>query len=149
VREAAWELARPFGHAGVTKVLALEARGFVLGTAVSLELGAGLVLVRKEGSIHPGPKATVVAAPDWRGREQMLRVQRHVLGPGDRALVVDDWAETGSAARASRTLVAECGAAYVGLSLLVDQLEDDVRAEVAPVASVVDAAELRELLEKG
>lgn len=140
---AAAELAAPFAHVGVTKVAGVEARGFVFGVAAALELRAGFVPVRKPGGIHPGPKARAVTAPSWRGRSVVLEVQRAALGARDRVLVVDDWAETGAQAAAAKELVEECGATYVGLSLLVDQLTDEMRATLAPVARVDDAAELR------
>jgi adenine phosphoribosyltransferase len=135
-------LAEPFSAAGVTKVAAVEARGFVVGAPVALALGAGFVAIRKPGSIHPGAKIESETAPDWRGRRIALRLQRASLGPGDRVLVVDDWAETGSQASAAFELVRGCGAEYVGLSLLVDQLDDDARAYLAPVRAVVRAEEL-------
>lgn len=69
-------------------------------------------------------------------------MQRAGLTADDIVLVVDDWAETGAKAVAARTLIADCGASYAGLSLLVDQLEDDTRAAVAPVVAVVRSTEL-------
>jgi adenine phosphoribosyltransferase len=114
-----------------------------LATAVAIELGAGLATIRKPGSIHPGPKAELTAPPDWRGRETTLRLQRHVIADGERVLLVDDWAETGSKALTARRLIEECGGRYAGLSLLVDQLPADVRAQLEPVAAVALAEELR------
>jgi adenine phosphoribosyltransferase len=136
-------VAAPFRDAGVRKVAGIEARGFVLATAVALELEAGFVAVRKPGSIHPGPKAELAAPPDWRGLETVLRMQRHAIEPGDGVLLVDDWAETGSKALTARRLIEDCDGLYMGLSLLVDQLPEDVREELAPVAAVASAAELR------
>ena len=75
----------PFRDARVQKVAGIEARGFVLATAVALELEAGFVAVRKPGSVHPGPKVELRGPPDWRGHETVLRVQRHVIDPDDRA----------------------------------------------------------------
>ena len=110
-------LAAPFRAARARKVAGIEARGFILATAVALELGAGFVAVRKQGSVHPGPKAELRGPPDWRGLETVLRLQRHVIEPGDRVLLVDDWAETGSKAATARRLIEECGGVYIGLSL--------------------------------
>lgn len=135
-------LADPFRDSGVTKVAGVEARGFVLATAVALDLGAGFVPLRKGGAIHPGPKAERLAGPDWRGRTTPVQVQRSALTADDIVLVVDDWAETGAKAIAARALIADCGASYAGLSLLVDQLEDDTRAAVEPVVAVVRNTEL-------
>jgi adenine phosphoribosyltransferase len=142
---AAGALAAPFRGASVQKVAGIEARGFVLATAVALELGAGFVAVRKPGSVHPGAKEELTGPLDWRGIETVLRLQRHVIAPGDRVLVVDDWAETGSKAATTRRLIEACGGHYVGLSLLVDQLPAAIREELAPVAAVALAEEVREV----
>ena len=142
LRRAVDALAEPFGDARVTKVAGIEARGFVLGAGVALRLGAGFVPVRKEGSIHPGPKAVLRTQPDWRGQAHTLQVQRKAVGGSDSVLLVDDWAETGSQALATRALLEECGAEWAGVSLLVDQLGDDVRARLEPVASVTTHSQL-------
>jgi adenine phosphoribosyltransferase len=144
LERAAEALAEPFAAAEVTKVVAVEARGFILGSAVALRLGCGLVPVRKEGAVHPGEKVERRTPRDWRGQESVLRVQRSVLGVGDRALLVDDWAETGSQGLTARALVEDCGATYVGLSLLVDQLSPEIRERLAPVAAVARHDELGE-----
>ena len=127
----------------MAKVVGIEARGFVLASCVALELDAGFVAIRKPGSIHPGPKVELEAAPDWRGLKMTLRLQRHVIAAGERVLVVDDWAETGSKALTARSLVEACGGVYAGLSLLVDQLPDSVREQLQPVSAVAFAEELR------
>jgi adenine phosphoribosyltransferase len=141
---AAAAVAAPFREAGVRKVVGIEARGFVLATAVALELDAGFAAIRKPGAIHPGPKAQLIAPRDWRGNETILRLQRHVIAPGEGVLVVDDWAETGSGAITTRRLIEACGGRYLGLSLLVDELTTEVHDELAPVASVALADELQD-----
>ena len=141
LRRTGSELAAPFREGRGTKVVGIEARGFVLATAVALELGAGFAAVRKAGAIHPGPKEELLAPTNWRGQATLLRLQRHAVTARDRVLIVDDWAESGSSALTARELVARSGGHYVGLSLLVDQLRDDVRAELEPVAAVALASE--------
>jgi adenine phosphoribosyltransferase len=140
--EAAAAVAAPFHAHGVTKVAAVEARGFVLGVGVALQLGGGFVAVRKSGSIHPGLKAERMTSADWRGQKSLLRVQRSALAPDDVVLLVDDWAETGSQAAAAKALIEECGASYAGLSLLVDELPEAAREALAPVHAVVSGEEL-------
>lgn len=136
LREAAEALAAPFRASGVTKVAGVEARGFILGAAVSLDLAVGFVPIRKQGAIHPGAKAVAQAAPDWRGNEPVLALQRAVVAKGDRVLLVDDWVETGSHALAARRLIEECGAEWAGLSVLVDQAEPVVRDLLEPFSAV-------------
>lgn len=140
---AAAALAEPFAGAAIDKVAALEARGFILGAAVALELDAGFVAIRKPGSIHPGPKARIETKPSWRGKPVTLEIQRAAIGPGERLLVVDDWAETGSQAIAAKQLIEECGGEYAGLTMLVGQLPDELREQLAPVFAVADAVEFR------
>lgn len=137
LRRTAEALAAPFDAAGVTKVAGVEARGFILGTAVALELGLGFAPIRKHGAIHPGPKTRVRTSPDWRGRETDLVLQRGALEADDLVLLVDDWIETGSHALAARQLIEECGARWAGLSVVVDQSEPAIRQRLEPVAAVV------------
>ena len=139
-------LAAPFAAADVTKVAGIEARGFVFGAAVALRLEVGFVAVRKAGSVHPGPKAVRASEADWRGRRVAYELQRAVVAAGDRVLLVDDWAETGSQAAAARALVEECGGTWAGVSLLVDQLDESVRAQLAPVSSVLTHDQLPDSL---
>lgn len=136
---AADALAAPFRAGRVTKVAGVEARGFILGTAVALDLDVGFVPIRKRGSIHPGSKAVVRAGLDWRGNEPELLLQRAALTSGDRVLLVDDWVETASQALAARRLIEECGAEWAGLTVLVDQAEPVTRRLLEPFFAVVDS----------
>lgn len=135
-------LAEPWTDAGLTKVCGIEARGFILGGAVALRLGVGFVAVRKGDNMFPGEKATVEAAPDYRGLPWRLRIRTDSLRPGDRVVLVDDWAERGSQALAARQLVETCGAAFLGVSLVVDQLTDEVRSRLGRVNAIARSHEL-------
>jgi adenine/guanine phosphoribosyltransferase-like PRPP-binding protein len=55
---------------------------------------------------------------------------------------VDDWAERGSQATATRHLVEQCGANLVGLSVMVDQLDSSVRSTLPTITSIIKASEL-------
>jgi len=135
-------LADPWQGTGITHVVGIESRGFLLGGAAAVALGAGFVGIRKSGTgLLPGPKVRTQAAEDYRGQAHHLRMQA-VLSDGDLVLMVDDWAERGSQARAARTLVEQCGATWLGLSLVVDQLADDVRQALGRITSLVHADEL-------
>ncbi len=134
-------LADPWRDSGVTRVVGIESRGFLLGAAVAVSLGVGFVAVRKEEGLFPGARLTTEAAEDYRGRRHRLRMQA-VLTPRDRVLLVDDWAERGSQARAARHLVESAGAEFLGISLLVDQLAPEVRSTLGRVTALVSADEL-------
>lgn len=134
-------LAAPWLDAGITRVAGVEARGFLLGGAVAVRLGAGFQAVRKAGALFPGPKQTVTSAPDYRGLTPELSLQ-DTLTPDDIVLLVDDWAERGSQALAVKALVGRSGAQFAGVSLVVDQLDTVTRTALGRVTSLVTAHDL-------
>lgn len=107
----------------ITVVCAPEARGPILGALVALELGVGMVLVRKAQRNHPGADARFEVGPTWRGRNEIFQARSADLRPDDRVLAVDDWITTGSTLRAIRSYADSAGATYVGASVLVDKAE--------------------------
>jgi adenine phosphoribosyltransferase len=142
--EVVHALGRPFDGHDITKVAGVESRGFILGAPVALGLGAGFVAIRKEGGVYPGPKVErSTEDPDYRGHTHHLRVQRAGVQPGDRVLLVDDWIETGNQAAAARSMIVDCGAEVVAISVVVDQLTDMRRAELGAVHSLISATDLQ------
>lgn len=136
------ELAAPWRRRGVTHVVGIESRGFLLGGAVAVALGAGFVPIRKAGTgLLPGASLRTTSRPDYRQLQHELRMQP-VLGDDDRVLLVDDWVERGSQAAAARELVQQCGAEWLGLSVVVDQRAADARAGLGRVTALVQADEL-------
>ena len=67
---------------------------------------------------------------------------QRTLTSSDTVLFVDDWAQKGAQALAVKTLVSPSGAAWGGVSILVDQLDDLTRARLGRVTSLVTADEL-------
>lgn len=125
-------LAEPFRDAGVTAVVAPEARGLVLGALCAVALGVGFVAARKPGFPRAGDRVEVTSAPDWQGRRIAFTVAR-VFDSRDRILLVDDWIETGSQATAIASAIDEMGAALAGTSVIVDQAPDPVRSALGVV----------------
>jgi adenine phosphoribosyltransferase len=133
-------LVHPFLNASVSAIVGIEARGFVLGALCAQSLGTGLVLARKPGSVHPGDKVEKISGPDWRGRRIPIRLVR-TLSHADRVLLVDDWVQTGSQARAAKAAVEECGSTVVGTTVLVDDTNDSAREELH-LSALVRSADL-------
>jgi adenine phosphoribosyltransferase len=71
------------------------------------------------------------ATDDHRGESPTLGVADRHVGPGDRVLVVDDWAGTGAQLRAVYAAVAGRGATSVGAAVIVDETPPGVAAELA------------------
>jgi adenine phosphoribosyltransferase len=140
-RDLVAALAEPF-RGDATKVAGIEARGFIIGTAAAVELGVGFVPIRKSQGLFPGPKAVVETENDYRGNRHELRLQRAAIGVGDRVLLVDDWIETGSQARAAKCLVEDCGAELLGVATIVTELNPAESLELGRLHSLVAADEL-------
>jgi adenine phosphoribosyltransferase len=98
-------------------VLAAEARGFLLGPALALRLGAGFVLARKPGKL---PHRTIAAQYELEYGLDSLEVHVDALAPGARVLVHDDLLATGGTARALCELVESSGGAVVGCDFLIE-----------------------------
>ncbi len=98
-------------------VVAAEARGFLLGPALALELGAGFVLARKPGKL---PYETVSAEYMLEYGAGELELHSDAVRPGTRALVHDDLLATGGTARALCELVEQLGGEVVGCGFLVE-----------------------------
>jgi adenine phosphoribosyltransferase len=108
------EAARP-AHA--SKVVAIESRGFIVGSALADRLGLGFVPVRKPGKL---PYARVSRAYELEYGQDRLEIHEDALRKGERALVVDDVIATGGTARATAELVEQVGARVAGILFLVE-----------------------------
>ena len=108
------ELARPLE---AQYVVAAEARGFLLGPALALALGAGFVLARKLGKL---PYETVRVEYSLEYGEEGLELHRDALPAGARVLVHDDLLATGGTAAALCELVEGLRAEVAGCGFLVE-----------------------------
>jgi adenine phosphoribosyltransferase len=123
-------------HGRIDKVVGLEARGFIFGAPVALELGAGFVPVRKSGKL---PSETFAATYDLEYGTATIEVHRDAFAPGDRILIVDDVLATGGTAEAAVSLVRRTGAEVAGLSVLMELsfLNGRTRLKDLPIDSLV------------
>jgi adenine phosphoribosyltransferase len=98
-------------------VVAAEARGFILGAALAIELGAGFVPARKPGKL---PSDTIAAEYILEYGVDALEMHADALAHGARVLLHDDLLATGGTARALAELIQETGAEIVGCGFLVE-----------------------------
>jgi adenine phosphoribosyltransferase len=109
-------IAEPFEGAGITHVVAIESRGFILGAPVALRLNAGFVPVRKPGKL---PHRTTSVQYELEYGTDQLEVHADACTPPARVLIVDDVLATGGTAAATRSLVTSLGVDVVGFSFLM------------------------------
>jgi len=108
------EYARPLE---VDCVVAAEARGFLLGPALALELGAGFALARKPGKL---PYETISASYELEYGASALELHTDALAGGRRVLVHDDLLATGGTAATLCELVEQLGGEVVGCGFLIE-----------------------------
>jgi len=105
------------GRVAVDHVLGIEARGFIFGAPVALELGAGFVPVRKPGKL---PRETISESYSLEYGQDSVQMHRDALLPGSRVLVVDDVLATGGTLAAVTRLVAQAGATVHGIAVVME-----------------------------
>ena len=110
-------MAEPYRDARITRVVSIESRGFLFGAPIALELGAGLVPIRKPGKL---PAATQRIEYALEYGTDALEMHHDAVQPGDRVMVVDDVLATGGTANAAAQLLGGTGAAVVGFSFLIE-----------------------------
>ncbi|MGW6462226.1 adenine phosphoribosyltransferase [Streptomyces sp. NPDC055078] len=102
---------------GATKIVGLEARGFILGAPVAVRAGLGFIPVRKAGKL---PGATLSQAYDLEYGTAEIEVHAEDLRAGDRVMVVDDVLATGGTAGAALELIRRAGAQVAGIAVLME-----------------------------
>jgi len=110
-------LAEPFRGLGIDKVAGIEARGFILGGAVAVALGAGFVLVRKKGKL---PWDTIGADYDLEYGSDGVEIHTDTIRSGECVLVVDDLVATGGTAEATIRIVERVGGTVAGCAVVID-----------------------------
>lgn len=102
---------------GIQCVAGIEARGFVVGAPVAIELGVGFVAVRKAGKL---PAATLSREYELEYGKDRIEVHQDAFDAGQRVLVIDDLVATGGTAMATVDLIREAGAVVAGAAFLID-----------------------------
>ncbi|NKB67291.1 MAG: adenine phosphoribosyltransferase [Candidatus Latescibacteria bacterium] len=110
-------LAAPFAGEAIDLVVGVEARGFILGAPLALELEAGFVPVRKPGKL---PAATLRHEYQLEYGSDAVEMHRDAIEKGQRVLLVDDVLATGGTMAAVCQLAEEAGGTIVGLSFLLE-----------------------------
>ena len=119
----------PWRDAGIDAIAAVEARGFLFATPMAIELGVGVIPVRKPGKL---PAETIEVEYDLEYGRDKLQMHTGILKSGARVLVVDDVLATGGTAGACIRLIEAAGGTVVGTSFLVELSFLEGRARLAP-----------------
>jgi adenine phosphoribosyltransferase len=112
-------LVLPYQDQGISLVVGIESRGFILGAAVADRLGAGFCPIRKPGKL---PSRTIRESFDLEYGTDAIEIHEDAIETGQRVLIVDDVLATGGTAAASSRLVRRLGGELHGLAFLIELL---------------------------
>jgi adenine phosphoribosyltransferase len=110
-------LADPFRDLGITKVVGMEARGFIFAAPVAVALGAGFVPVRKAGKLPWSVNRQEYALEYG---TDLLEIHQDAVAAHDRVLVIDDVLATGGTAAATELLLRQCGAEVAAFGFVIE-----------------------------
>ena len=132
------EMAAPWRGQDIALVAGIEARGFILGGALAVALGAGFVPLRKPGKL---PFETLSEDYQLEYGTDTLHIHVDALRSGQRVLLIDDLIATGGTALAGMRLLRRAGAQLAGAGFLVDLPDlggaDRLRAEKMQVEALL------------
>lgn len=100
-----------------TVIVGPEARGFIFGCPVAVDLGIGFAPVRKPGKL---PRETVSVEYDLEYGTNSLSLHKDAVKKGDKVLIIDDLLATGGTMEATINLVEKLGGEVVGLAFLIE-----------------------------
>lgn len=128
-----WDLAQLYRDKGVTKVVGIESRGFIGGSILAFEIGAGFVPVRKPGKL---PADTLQASYDKEYGKDVIEIHRDAITPDDIVVLHDDVLATGGTMRAAYDLVKSMNPKKVYVNFIIELTTLGGRAKLPADAEV-------------
>lgn len=131
------EMVETYKGKGITKVIGIESRGFILAPAVACEIGAGFVPIRKPGKL---PAETVAESYQKEYGVDTIQIHKDALNADDVVLLHDDLLATGGTMKAAVNLCKKFGVKKIYVNFLVEL--DDLNGK----ALLVEDAEVYSLI---
>jgi adenine phosphoribosyltransferase len=119
---------------GVTHVVGIESRGFILGAPLAVAIGAGFVVLRKPGKL---PRKTKSRAYTLEYGEAALHLHEDELGKKDRVVLIDDLVATGGTLEAGVALIKESGATLHEIAAVVEIEALGARKKLGDIHSLI------------
>jgi len=116
-KEACNQLANYYRGKGITKVAAIEARGYIFGAVIAYLLDIGFVLIRKPGKL---PAKTISETYELEYGTDTIEMHEDGIVKGDKVLILDDLLATGGTAKAAANLVEKAGGEVVGIGFVIE-----------------------------
>ena len=111
------EMVKRYRELGITQIVGIESRGFIVAPAVAIELGAGFVPIRKPGKL---PAETISISYDKEYGTDSIEMHNGALGKNDVVLIHDDILATGGSMMAAVELVKKAGVKKIYTNCLIE-----------------------------
>jgi len=111
------ELYEIYKDKGITKIVGIESRGFVMASALAVKLGAGIVLCRKPGKL---PAATIQESYSKEYGEDTIEIHEDAINEKDVVLLHDDLLATGGTMKAAVNLVRKFNPQKIYLNFIIE-----------------------------
>ncbi|OGM20717.1 hypothetical protein A2714_03475 [Candidatus Woesebacteria bacterium RIFCSPHIGHO2_01_FULL_38_9] len=111
------------------KIVCIEGRGFLLGSAVAFKLGKGLVPIRTAGKLKN--ETLSVDYIDYSGSKKTLEINKDTLNEGEKVVIIDDWVQTGATLKSAIKLVESLRGNIVGIVVFMDDSNDVTRDDLS------------------
>ncbi|MCM1036694.1 MAG: adenine phosphoribosyltransferase [Bacteroides sp.] len=112
-----WDLSQLYRDKGVTKVVGIESRGFIGGSILAFELGAGFVPARKPGKL---PADVVRMTYDKEYGTDTIEMHSDAIGPDDIVVIHDDVLATGGTMAAAYNLVKSMNPKKIYINFIIE-----------------------------
>ena len=116
------ELYELYKDKGITKIVGIESRGFVLASALAIKLGAGVVLCRKPGKL---PAETIQESYTKEYGTDTIEIHKDAITPDDVVLLHDDLLATGGTMKAAYNLVKKFAPKGIYVNFIIE-IKDEV-----------------------
>jgi len=111
------EIVNHYNGLGITQVVGIESRGFILASAVAIELGAGFVPIRKHNKL-PAETVSVTYAKEY--GDDTIQIHKDALNENDVVLIHDDILATGGSMEAAINLVKKLGVKKIYVNCIIE-----------------------------
>ena len=111
------EMAAMFSGKKIDKIVGIESRGFIFGTALAYKWKVGFILVRKPGKL---PAETISQEYELEYGTDKIEIHKDAISPGDKILIIDDLLATGGTAAATVELIKKLGGDIQGIGFLIE-----------------------------
>ena len=116
-KESCDRIINHFRNKGITKVAAIEARGYIWGGVIAYQLGAGFVLIRKPGKL---PAEKLSESYNLEYGTDAIEIHKDGIEKGEKVLLFDDLLATGGTAKAACNLIEKAGGKIEGIAFVIE-----------------------------